>query len=121
MNKIPNKTIIKIPDIKRCIGAEGLVVCNINETISLWQTKKSGSITHEYKIYGIVTKISNTLYINDGTFIQTRCITIKLDEESKKQIEYFDNLTIEDSKNLIKHYEEVLAESEETNDNAIVK
>lgn len=121
MNKIPNKTIIKIPDIGRCIGAEGLIVCNINETISLWQTKESGSITHQYKIYGIVTQISNTLYINDGTFTQNRCITIKLDEDSKKQIEYFDNLTIEDSKNLLKHYEEIFAESEETNDNAIVK
>ena len=121
MSKLTNKTIIKIPDILRCIGAEGLIVCNINETISLWQEKKSGTITHGYKITGIVINIDNTIDIIDEKFIQRRCITIKLDDESKKQIEYFNNLTAEDSENLIKHYEEVLAESEETNDNGIVK
>ena len=119
MNKLTNKTLIKIPDILRCIGFEGLVVCNINETISLWQTKKSGSITHEYKITGIITNINNTINIVDGKSIQNRYITIKLDDESKKQIEYFDKLTAEDSKNLIKHYEEILAEDEKTNDNSI--
>lgn len=121
MNTILNKTIIIIPDIERCIKIEGLVVCNMNETISLWQTKKSGSITHEYTINGIVTNIKNVIQNIDTKPIQDRWITIKLDDASKKQIEYFNNLTVEDSKNLIKHYEEILAESEEINDNAIIK
>lgn len=121
MNTILNKTIINIPDIERWLEIEGLVVCNMNETISLWQTKKSGSITHEYTINGIATNIKNIIHNIDTKPTQNRLITIKLDDQSKKQIEYFDNLTPEDSKNLIKHYEEVLAESEETNDNAIVK
>lgn len=121
MNTILNKTIINISDIKRCIEVKGLVVCNINETIALWQTKESGSITHEYTIHGIVTNIKNFINIIDGKPVQDRCVTIKLDDYSKKQIEYFDNLTVEDSKNLIKHYEEIFAEGEETNDNVIVK
>lgn len=113
MNTILNKTIINIPDIERWIEIEGLVVCNINETISLWQTKKSGSITHEYTINGIVTNIKNIIHNIDTKPIQNRFITMKLDYESKKQIEYFDNLTVEDSKNLIKSYEDALAEIEE--------
>ena len=121
MSKLTNKTLIKIPDILRCIGVEGLIVCNINESISLWQEKKSGTITHGYKITGIITNIDNTIDIVDGKLIQRRCITVKLDDDSKKQIEYFNNLTAEDSENLIKHYEEIFAEEEKTNDNAIVK
>jgi len=118
MDKILNKTIINIPDIEHLIEIKGLVVCNINETIFLWQTKKSGSITHEYSIKGIVTDIKNFIYDIDTKPIQNRCITIKLDDASKKQIEYFNSLTVEDSKNLIKHYEEILAEEENTNDNS---
>lgn len=121
MNTILNKTIINIPDIERWIEIKGLVVCNVNETISLWQTKESGSITHQYTINGIVTNVKNVIHNIDTTPVQNRLVTVKLDDDSKKQIEYFDNLTVEDSKNLIKHYEEIFAESEETNDNTIVK
>ena len=119
MNTILNKTIIHIPDIERWIEIKGLVVCNVNETISFWQSKKSGSITHEYTISGIVTNIKNVINTFDTEPVQNRYVTVKLDDESKKQIEYFDNLTAEDSKNLIKHYEEILAEEEKTNDNSI--
>lgn len=119
MNTILNKTIINIPDIEYYIKIEGLVVCNVNETISLWQTKESGSITHQYTITGIVTNIKNVIHNIDTTPVQNRLITVKLDDESKKQIEYFNNLTAEDSENLIKHYEEIFAEEEKTNDNSI--
>lgn len=112
MNTILNKTIIHIPDIERYIEIKGLVVCNINEIISLWQTKKSGSITHGYTISGIITNIKNVINMIDTEPVQNRWVTVKLDDESKKQIEYFDNLTVEDSENLIKSYEDALAESE---------